>query len=281
LKILIDSSNLCFIEMGAAKSVLFKEGKDLDAKNWPFFINVLMSRVHNIFSTYNEDEIIFCWEGKNSTKRRKSIYSEYKGNRGKAKEEVSYQLLMEFLPKFQELLKSYPCKSMIIDECEADDVIYALAEELHKENGVVIISTDNDLSQIREKFGENVSMYNPVRKQFIVKYNVVLNKAIVGDKGDNIPGISRIGEKTFEKMIADENFMEEVLNKGNNRKIMEQFLEIVDLSKLPESLKINVLNEYKKEPYSFNPDTVEQFFWDNKCKEQLSKWGTTKTKIVK
>ena len=108
-----------------------------------------------------------------------------------------------------------------------------------------------------------------------------MNKAIVGDKGDNIPGISRIGEKTFEKMVADENFMEEVLNKGNNRKIMEQFLEIVDLSKLPDSLKINILDEYKKEPYSFNPDTVEQFFWDSKCKEQLSKWGTTKTKIVR
>lgn len=276
--VLVDAMNLLFIELGAAKSSLFKEGKDLDAKNWPFFISILMHRVHNIFSTYNN--VVFCWEGKNSLTRRKEIYSEYKGNRTKAKEEISYELMIDFIPKFQKLLESYPCKSITADGCEGDDVIYAIAELEHKFQEVLIISTDNDLSQIQEKFGDNVSMYNPVKKKYVVKQNVVLEKAIVGDKGDNIPGISKIGAKTFEKMLADSEYMEEVLNKGNNRKIMEQFLDVVDLSKLPENLKNNILEKYKKEFYSFSPDTIEQFFWDNKCKELISRWGTVKTKIM-
>ena len=277
--VIVDAMNLFFIELGASVSILRKEGKELDKENFPFFINVLMNRVNNIFSTY--ENVYFAWEGKNSTKRRKDIFPEYKGNRGKNKEEEHYKLAMEFVPKFQEIIKSYPSKSIIVEGCEADDVIYVLSSK-YKNEGVLILSTDGDLVQIGEKFGaENVQMYNPVKKKFIEKKNVVLEKAIVGDKGDNIPGISGIGEKTFQKMIDDKDFFEKTMAKGNNRKIFEQFLEVVDLSKIPKELEEAILSQDESLEFSkFDPDTIEQFFWNNKSRELLGRWGTAKTKII-
>jgi DNA polymerase-1 len=237
-----------------------------------------MSRVNNIFSTY--ENIYFCWEGEGSLERRRAVYSEYKRNRDEAKKEPSYELMKNFIPAFQEMLTGYPCKSIRVAKCEGDDVIYTLAERFYQDHEVLIISTDNDLSQIRERFGENVSMYNPVMKKFIIKENVILSKAIIGDKGDNIPGISGIGAKTFEKMMLDEAFFEETLNKKNNRMIMEQFLEIVDLSKLPEDLKKQINLEAEKNFNKFDPDKIEQFFWNNKAKELVKRWGSASTKII-
>jgi 5'-3' exonuclease len=109
------------------------------------------------------------------------------------------------------------------DTHEADDLIAIRAKELGKDN-YVVISIDKDLKQIggyywsyyktneldaygspiQDEYGNHVRVY----KQKAVDY-ISANQAdrffwcqmMVGDLGDNIKGLYRVGEKTAEKIL--------------------------------------------------------------------------------
>ena len=98
---------------------------------------------------------------------------------------------------------------------------------------VLVISSDGDLVQIMNHV-DGVQIYNPVKRVFLEKDpDVVMRKAIVGDVSDHIPGLYRIGPKTFEKMLLDKALFSEKM-KGDNREIFERFKKIVDLSVFPK-----------------------------------------------
>lgn len=280
--VLIDYTNNVFIAFHQAK----RQAMDLKAsaaeepiftkEDVGLFYHIFIKKLNNFFRTYGK--CIFCMEGKNSLAWRRAIYPEYKRNRDKAKTESDYLLLKECFPVLEELLTFYPSKILKIDDAEADDIIYTLAEK-YQEDGSIIISTDSDLTQIMNKF-ENVEIYNPIKQSLASKRpHVLLEKAIIGDASDNIPGISRIGEKTFTKMMEDKAFFNEKM-KGGNREIVELFLKIIDLSKMPSGIKQKILDEDEKVKYNtFDPDSIEAFFFEHRLKEHIENWGYVKGDI--
>ena len=99
---------------------------------------------------------------------------------------------------------------------EADDVIGLMAEQLNSlGKHAVILSNDQDFLQLVAN--PSISCYIPYKKALVdnktfpTYFNdikgiiihpteMLFYKALVGDKGDNIPGISRVGYKTLHKL---------------------------------------------------------------------------------
>lgn len=279
MKVLVDAMNIVFMNFHLAKKQLGENGEELNEENKGIFYHYFLNKVNTFFEQY--DDIVFCWEGKGSTAYRKSIFPDYKMNRKDKEMDDGIKFMLSEIKNLKNILRFYPCKQMEVAECEADDVIYSLCKKYHKEDNILVLTSDGDLSQLMEFFPDSVEVYNPIfRKYITVKENVVLEKAICGDKSDNIPGLFRVGKKTFEKMLKDEKEWNKVLNKENNQKIFESFLKIVDLREYPKHLQERILKTDEEINYSeFKPQEIEKFLFDNKMRNLLDRWSRTKSKI--
>jgi 5'-3' exonuclease len=280
MKILVDHMNFIFISFHMAKTELISRGiEEFTEKEVGFFYHVLFNKYNQLFKTYGQS--IICHEGKGSLDWRREIFPDYKRNRDAGKQEESYLVLKSTFNKIEEVLNSYPCKQIKVDKAEGDDVIYALAK-LYGEQGeeVVVISTDGDLAQILD-ISDTISIYNPIKKTFAQKKpNIVKQKAIVGDPSDNIPGLYRVGIKTFEKMIEDKKLWNEKM-KGDNYNNYQKFLKIVDLSLFPKEYQDNILKAEKELNYNtFDVGKIEYFFYENAMQDNISRWGDNSNEIM-
>ena len=278
MKVLIDGMNIVFIEYNIARKKLHDEGKELNEENIDMFYHLIINKFNSIFSTYSNP--IICWEGKNSSNYRKEIFPGYKENRKKQRSEEEYKILKDTFKTIKYILSMYPCKQLEIQEVEGDDVIFALCEKYSNEDKIIVLSSDGDFAQLGNHF-PNVMVYDPIRRREIEsKENIAMQKAVVGDSSDGIPGLHRVGAKTFEKMLEDSEQWNKVMNKENNKQLFETFLSIIDLSKFPkekhdEIKKVEENTEYNK----FDPDSIEAFFWEHKLKDLLNRWGNIKNTI--
>lgn len=278
---LIDESNVVHICWSIAKTQLKKEnGDDYEIKesDVPFFYHILLRKIYPILSTYKN--VIFACEGKNSLGWRREIFPDYKMNRAKRNDEAEYKLLKTLFPKIEELLTMFHCKVLSVDEAEGDDVIYSLTKkysELNEE--VLVISSDGDFTQLLNKF-DNVQVYTPMFKKYMEpKPNILMEKAIIGDASDGIPGIDRIGKKTLEKMIEDRALWIKKMTPENER-IYEMFLKIIDLSKCPKTIQDRILDKDENTEYNvFDIERVEAFFLDNALHDCLLNWGKVSSEI--
>ena len=277
---LIDAMNIVFIEYSIARKKLEEEGRSFNEENVGFFYHALINKFNVFFSTYRN--IIFCWEGKGSTDYRKSLFPGYKENRKQSREEDEYQVIKSTFKKIKEILNFYPCKQISVDGCEGDDVIFALCEKYKEEDRVLVLSSDGDFSQLGNHF-ENVLVYNPIhRREITPKKNIVIEKSIIGDSSDGIPGLYRIGPKKLEKMLEDKSEWNSVMSKSNNKLLFETFLKVVDLSLFPSEKRKEIQNlEDSLHFNSFDPDSIEGFFWENKLKDLLRRWTQVKNEIYK
>ena len=268
--------NVLFINFYVTQSELRKQGKDeFTEDDIPFFFHFLFNKMNTFFSTYGKLDI--CWDGSQSLEWRRSIYPDYKRNRDKRKSENSYKTLMSTIPKVSEGLWNYPCRQITVARVEADDIIYALSER-YKDEEITIISSDKDLVQICNFF-DRVTVFNPIKfRTTELNENIIEEKAVCGDASDNIPGLYRVGIKTFEKMLADHNLWAKKISEKNNKEIFEKFLKIIDLRRFP--YKQDILDVEEKLKYNeFNPDLIEMFYWENKLKDLMGRWTKTKEGI--
>lgn len=181
-------------------------------------------------STFVPQKIFVVWETGGGSKRRKSIFKEYKSNRSKIKEytkesTIKDQLATDENCKVQQLstlykiLKKTPICQIFVSGTECDDIIaYLITQQFRMNNSnKIIVSCDKDFYQLLEY--NNVSIYDPARRSIITnkdvyeKYNIAprnfcLARAIVGDISDNIGGVPGVGLKTASKrfsILADQN----------------------------------------------------------------------------
>lgn len=262
--------NVVFIEFHMTKRELKNQGKEEFTKeDIPFFF-------HNFFTFFNKitreyDDVVGCWEGNRSLDWRRSIFPDYKRNRDVKKNENEYKLLMSLIPEIRECLDSYSIKQLAVDGAEGDDLMFTLA--MHYDGEHTLITTDKDLTQILIH-KPKVAVYNPIKKTYAkVNKNIVEEKAIIGDRADNIGGLYRIGPKTFEKMMEDRSLYNSVMCKGENKEVFKQFLKIIDLRNIPNELKERIIKANEETPYNtFRKDKIEEFYFKYKLKELLMYW---------
>ena len=199
--------------------------------------------------------VICCDSPKNW---RKESFPEYKANRKKRRETDStdWTSLFEFLHQMIADLREYfPYKVMRVERAEADDIIAVLTQEEMK-NPTTIISSDKDFIQLQKY--EGVQQWSPLTKSF-VKGNPeesLWEKLIKGDVGDGVPNILSsddtlvtegkrqrpVSKKKMDLWKTDRSDWNEDMKRNFNRNEM-----MVDLEKTPESIRINIINQFREQ----------------------------------
>lgn len=268
MKTLVDLFNVLHIAFNVAKTQAIKEKGNFTEDDVGLYYHKVLDSVISISKEYGH--LIFANEGRGSLDWRRSIFPEYKANR---KHDETYQIFKDHLRDVEDLISLFPSKMIEVAGAEADDIMYALATYF-ADNGedVLVITGDRDIAQLINH-SDKIRVYSPTLRIFREKQpNIILEKAIVGDPSDNIPGIPRIGIKTFEKALSDRTVWDAKIEP--NRAIMEQFIKIVDLSKAPANLKEEAIIQYNSKDYSeFNPQAIEMFMYEHGLKEHISRWS--------
>lgn len=149
---------------------------------------------------------------------RDDIYPEYKGTRAKMPDDLVPQL-----ERVRQIVDAFNIPRLEIEGYEADDVLGSLAKKAAVEGfGVKIITGDRDLLQLVDERvivslpGKSLSdskdyMPADVVNSLGVRADQVVDfKALVGDKSDNIPGVTGIGDKTAASLLSEYGSLEEI-----------------------------------------------------------------------
>jgi DNA polymerase-1 len=177
--------------------------------------------------------VILVFDGQGNSTNKKYLYPEYKANRGNTRvtnweafdshaeeaESITSQIV-----RLIEYLKCLPIDLVVIDKIEADDVIGHLAQTLDKQ--VWIASSDRDYLQL---VNDRITVFSPTKKKFynkaailqeygVTAQNFLTQKILLGDSGDNVPGVKGLGIKTMLKEFPelsgeDEVSLGEILDK--------------------------------------------------------------------
>ncbi len=153
---------------------------------------------------------------------RNEIYSDYKGNRSDAPDDL--------IPQFEYIrqsVKAFNLPSIELINYEADDLIATYVEKILEFGAkVTIVSSDKDLMQLYKK---GVRIYDPMKNKFINqddvhnKFGVTPEKVIdvqslAGDSTDNVPGVPGIGVKTAAELINQYGTLENLLKNASKIK---------------------------------------------------------------
>ena len=184
---------------------------------------------------------------------RNDYYQAYKANRPPMPNELRVQI--EDIKKLSRLF-NFTVKEE--SGVEADDVIATLAKQFKPDKKILISSPDKDLTQLVE---ENVIQHNSmsneffnngyVKEKFGVEPKLVAELlALVGDKADNIPGITKVGNKTASKWLNTYGSLENILinseeitgvvgqNLRDEKDVLQRNLFLVSLK---QDIKLNLL----------------------------------------
>lgn len=160
--------------------------------------------VNSLANSYKARDIIVL--GDMGSSWRKSIYPAYKANRDELRAKQTEQEAKDFTNFLEEVGRAMSRFeiSFKFKGVEADDIAgYIVKNHRHKYDHVWLISTDGDWDLL---LNDNVSRFSYVtRKEYTLDnwddtHNVAHDqfmslKCIMGDKGDNIPNATGVGEK--------------------------------------------------------------------------------------
>ena len=202
---------------------------------------------------------------------RNDYYQAYKANRPPMPNELRVQI--EDIKKLSRLF-NFTVKEE--SGVEADDVIATLAKQFKPDKKILISSPDKDLTQLVE---ENVIQHNSmsneffnngyVKEKFGVEPKLVAELlALVGDKADNIPGITKVGNKTASKWLNTYGSLENILinseeitgvvgqNLRDEKDVLQRNLFLVSLK---QDIKLNLLFDEINVPAS-SSDGLRDFY---------------------
>ncbi len=208
---------------------------------------------------------------------RDDVYPDYKATREKMPDDLSAQMI-----RVRELVDTFNIPRLEVEGYEADDVLGSVAKKIIKAEGlgVKIITGDRDLLQLvdariivslpgrslsdsMDYLPENVIEDVGVRPDQIVDF-----KALVGDKSDNIPGVTGVGGKTAATLLQEYGSLDEIyahldeLTPGLHKKLEEgrenAYLS-QRLARIVTDLDVSVDLE-KARSEKFDPKKVEALF---------------------
>ena len=153
---------------------------------------------------------------------RTEMFADYKAGRAKTPEEFREQF-----PYIREMLAARGIAYYDLAQYEADDIIGTLAkmaENTSEDYQITVVSGDKDLIQltdentvveISKKGVAEFEAFTPdylMKKMGITPAQFIDLKALMGDKSDNIPGVTKIGEKTGLKLLLEHGSLEGIYN---------------------------------------------------------------------
>ncbi|HFR3766710.1 TPA: DNA polymerase I [Streptococcus suis] len=227
---------------------------------------------------------------------RTEMYADYKAGRAKTPDEFREQF-----PFIRQMLDAMGVKHYELAQYEADDIIGTLdkmAERTDIPFDVTIVSGDKDLIQLTDEntvveiskkgvaeFEEFTPAYL-MEKMGITPAQFIDLKALMGDKSDNIPGVTKIGEKTGLKLLIEHGSLEgiyENIDSMKASKMKENLINDKDqafLSKTLASIDTNAPIEIGLDDIVYSGPNLEelaQFYDDMGFKQLRAQLGVTET----
>lgn len=207
------------------------------------FKMTFLSSFMKVIKDNNPDRVIVV---EDSESWRKEIYPDYKANRV-AKREKSIVNFDVFFPVFTEFLGTLQkCFGNIqfikIPKSEADDVIAVLVKN-KPEWDIINVSSDKDFYQLFAY--RNYKQFDGVKHEFIECFNPeqeLLVKIILGDKGDNIPGLKRGVGPVKAMALVNEN-LEQWLDEQNLRERYELNTKLISFKCIPKDIELSIMND--------------------------------------
>jgi DNA polymerase-1 len=214
--LLVDGNSVAFRAFFALHNSLerFKNKNGLHTNAIYAFNNMF----ENVMAKENPTHVLVAFDAGKTTFRTE-FYPEYKAGRSKTPGEFKEQM-----PYIRELLTGLGVKYYELDNYEADDIIGTLATKVSKEEfDVVVLSGDRDLTQLASdsvkvditiKGVSDIESYTPehVAEKYdgLTPNQIIDMKGLAGDTSDNIPGVTKIGEKTAIKLLKEYGSVEGV-----------------------------------------------------------------------
>ncbi|MCB5950960.1 DNA polymerase I [Enterococcus sp. BWT-B8] len=207
--LLVDGNSVAFRAFFALHNSLerFKNKNGLHTNAIYAFNNMF----ENVMTKEEPTHVLVAFDAGKTTFRTE-WYPEYKGGRSKTPGEFKEQM-----PYIRELLTGLGVKYYELDNYEADDIIGTLANKVSKkEFDIVVLSGDRDLTQLASdsvkvditvKGVSDIETYTPehVAEKYdgLTPNQIIDMKGLAGDASDNIPGVTKIGEKTAIKLLKE------------------------------------------------------------------------------
>jgi len=198
--LLVDGNNLFY-------RAYFSHGKlaSFNGQNMSAIFGIL-NILSALLSKFTINEVIVCWDGKKDPNRLK-LWPEYKAKRKKIGHD--YEDMNAQKKHIKKLLHLLGVKQ-IINDMEADDLIYKVVRERRKtKKPIIILSTDKDFDQLvsrrvwiwNEKVGQIITPKSIKRLKGYTAEQCVDYLCLKGDDSDNIPGYKGLGEKGIAKFF--------------------------------------------------------------------------------
>lgn len=179
------------------------------------FASEYLRTIQSFANSYEAKRVIITGDGGSTW--RKEIFPEYKANRKSLKEnqtEAEQQEWKEFFDDVSDTLELLRNNYTVLkfQGVEADDIIAYIAKEQKNEyDHTWILSTDKDLDLL---INDKVSRFSYINRKevtvdnFEEQYNYPPEwhlgmKMLMGDKGDNIPGVDGVGIKRAYALLKE------------------------------------------------------------------------------
>jgi len=271
--------------------VALNRGQDLD-KNLVRHITLNNLRFYRTKFKEECGELVICCDSRHYWRR--DYFSNYKANRKKDREASGqdWDLIFETLNDIRDELKAhFPYKVVDVYGAEADDIIAVLVKKRGDDKNM-IISSDKDFIQLHT---EHVSQYSPVTKKVVNGKEPIayLREHIIrGDRSDGVPNI----------YSPDDTFTENKRQKPIRKTVVADVLEglqqfeptllhnvarcpkdtwirnwkrnetLIDLSKIPEEISINITQEYDS-VLTGKRNELFNYFVENKLTDLIDRLG--------
>ena len=189
---------------------------------------------------------------------RKDVFPPYKANRKKGRDNDTkdWGLIFDCITTIrQELKDNFPYKYLMIDRCEADDIIGVLCEKYGDTENIMIVSGDKDFQQLQRY--SKVKQCSPITKKNIKLTKeqaeaYLVDHIIGGDTGDGVPNVlsqddcfvegirQRPLSKKKREIIKDPL----VANDDEVDRNLQRNRSLIDLTYIPNEYKKQILHEF-------------------------------------
>ena len=245
-------------------------------------LNTIRMYHHKFSDEYGQ--LIVCCDAPDNWRRDAFKYYKAQRKTTRDKSDFDWTELFRLLHKIrEEISENFPYKVVYIDKAEADDIIATIVmkreqktKKLWQENNnesvtgieelfveqepVLILSSDKDFIQLQKY--QNVNQYSPLTKKFLNTDNpdnFLREHILRGDTSDGVPNFLS-SDDTFvvtdkrqtplsKKKISVWSELEpDVFCQGEQLRNFRRNEMLIDFTKIPEWLQINIEDEYVNQP---------------------------------
>jgi DNA polymerase-1 len=172
---------------------------------------------------YQPTRVILVFDGQGNSTNKKYLYADYKANRTNLKvtnwkvfgdKNEESESMANQMGRLIEYCTQLPVSMISIPKIEADDTIGYLTKQFEANpevDEIIIMSADKDFLQLTSN---KTAIYSPTKKKTyrpadvleeyqIHSHNFINYKLLMGDSGDNVPGVQGLGPKKLIKLFPE------------------------------------------------------------------------------